>query len=318
MAGQVDLVENITNVSDLQRLQEDPNYTVDIASGVRCGFSWMNMEGRPGQRHLRQAILMAIDNETISNSNTIGGMYLAGFSVLPSTLAYGYENLNNPYEYDPEGAMKLLDDAGIVDTNGNGIRELNGEDITLVYYSYESRLLNEFSDAHTLYLAEIGIGVKSDYGSSSDQWDKLVAGNYDLNNNNWTTVGTGDPTEYMKNWYGKSNSNFCGYQSDEYDALFESSWTTSTPPARRPAQEDAADPDQRRRGHHRRLLQQLHGLLQERGLRPHPHRRLLLADHRDRARGLTDLRSFRLSTANLNAEEDTVVMLYPFRVLTFP
>ena len=36
MAGQVDLVENITNVADLQRLQEDENYTVDIASGVRC------------------------------------------------------------------------------------------------------------------------------------------------------------------------------------------------------------------------------------------------------------------------------------------
>ena len=31
-AGQVDLVENITNVADLQKLQADPNYTVDIAS----------------------------------------------------------------------------------------------------------------------------------------------------------------------------------------------------------------------------------------------------------------------------------------------
>ena len=233
-AGQVDLVENISNVADLQKLQADPNYTVDIASGVRCGFSWMNFKGILGNDTLRQAILMSIDSETICKSNTIGGLYTPGFSVLPSTLAYGYQNLVNPWAYNPDGAKKLLDDAGIVDTNGNGIRELNGEDIYLRYSSYENRLLNDFSDAHTLYLTELGIGVKSQYGSSDDCWNDLVSFNYDLDNNNWTTVGTGDPTEYMYNWYGPSESNFCGYQNDEYDALFEE-YLASTDAARRTA-----------------------------------------------------------------------------------
>ena len=40
---------------------------------------------------LRQAILMAIDYDTICNSKTIGGLYTPGFSVLPSNLSYGYE-----------------------------------------------------------------------------------------------------------------------------------------------------------------------------------------------------------------------------------
>ena len=233
-AGQVDLVENITNVADLKKLQDDPNYTVDIASGVRCGFSWMNFNSILGNDTLRQAILMGIDYKTICDSNTIGGLYTPGFSVLPSTLAYGYDNLVNPYEYNPDAAKKLLDDAGIVDTNGNGIRELNGEDIYLRYSSYENRLLNDFSDAHTLYLTELGIGVKSQYGSSDDCWNDLVTFNYDLDNNNWTTVGTGDPTEYMYNWYGPSESNFCGYQNDEYDRLFEE-YLASTDSARRTA-----------------------------------------------------------------------------------
>ncbi len=222
-AGQVDLVENITNVADLQSLQADSNYTVDIASGVRCGFSWMNQaEGRPlSNETLRQAVLMAVDNEAVCASNTIGNLYTPGFSVLPSTLAYGYDKLNNPYPYDPEGAMALLDEAGIVDTDGNGIREMDGQDINLSYVSYENRMLNDFSDAYTMYLTEIGIGITSKYGSSDDQWNSLVAGEYDFNNNNWTTVGNGDPTEYMANWYSKSGANYCGYQSDEYDALYE-------------------------------------------------------------------------------------------------
>ena len=220
-SGQVDLVENITNVSDIQTLQNDPNFTVDIASGVRCGFAWMNQNGILGNDTLRQAILMGIDYDTICQSKTIGGLYTAGFSVLPSTLSYGYDKLTNPYAYDPDAANALLDGAGIVDNDGDGIRELDGQNINLRFVSYENRLLNDFSDAFALYLAEIGIGVTADYGSSDDQWSKLVAGEYDLNNNNWTTVGTGDPNEYLANWYSKSEANYCGYKSDEYDALYE-------------------------------------------------------------------------------------------------
>ena len=219
--GQVDLVENITNVSDIQTLQADDNYTVDIASGVRCGFAWINFNGILANDTLRQAVQMAVDHDTICQSNTIGGLYTAGYSVLPSTLDYGYDKLTNTYPYDPEAAKKLLDDAGIVDSDGDGIRELDGQNINLKFVSYENRLLNDFSDAFTLYLAEIGIGVTADYGSSDDQWSKLVAGEYDLNNNNWTTVGNGDPTEYMANWYSKAEANYCGYKSDKYDALYE-------------------------------------------------------------------------------------------------
>ncbi|MDD6189952.1 MAG: ABC transporter substrate-binding protein [Clostridiales bacterium] len=217
-SGQVDLVENITNVADIQKFKEDPNFTVDIASGVRCGFSWMNFNGILANKTLRQAILMGIDYDTICASKTIGGLYTPGFSVLPSTLSYGYENLVNPYPYNPEKAKEIMDAAGIVDTDGDGIRELDGKNINLRYVSYENRLLNDFSDAHIQYLAEIGIGCTTDYGSSDDQWSKLAAGEYDLNNNNWTTVGTGDPLAFMANW--ATESTYCSYSNPEYDALF--------------------------------------------------------------------------------------------------
>ena len=32
--------------------------------------------------------------------------------------------------------MRILDEAGIVDTNGDGIRELNGKEIMLKYVTY--------------------------------------------------------------------------------------------------------------------------------------------------------------------------------------
>jgi len=224
--GQVDLVENITNVSDIQELQNDENFTVDIASGVRCGFSWINFNGILGNDALRQAVLMGIDYDSICTSNLIGGLYTSGCSVLPSNLSYGYDTLNNPFAYNAvaynaEGAKKLLDDAGIVDTNGDGIRELDGQNVVLDYVYYDNRLLKEFAQAHHQYLNEIGIEVNEREGSSDDQWSSLVAGDYDFNANNWITVGNGDPTEYMANWYSKGTADFCGYVNEEYDELYE-------------------------------------------------------------------------------------------------
>ena len=162
---------------------------------------------------------MEIYNEAICNSRTFGGLYTPGFSVLPSSLSYGYEKLNNPYTYNPEKAKEILDEAGIVDTDGDGIRELDGENIQLRYISYENRLLNDLADANTQYLAEIGIGVVPEYGSSDDQWSKLAALDYDFNNNNWITVGTGDPLAYLANW--ATESTYCAYSNPEYDKLFE-------------------------------------------------------------------------------------------------
>ncbi len=219
-SGDVDLVENITNTSDLEALKADENFNVSIAQGVRCGFAYINDDGILKDDTLRHAIQMAVDDETLCNI-TVGGLYTPGMSVLPSNLAYGYENLTDPYAYDPEGAVKLLDDAGYVDTDGDGIREIDGEKISLNYITYENRRLSDFAQAIQATLAEIGIEVNVNTTDSDTEWNLMVNGEYDLCDSNWTTVGTGDPTEYLANWYGKSEANYCNYHNDEFDALYE-------------------------------------------------------------------------------------------------
>lgn len=233
-SGQLDLAENVTNINDLRNLQADPNFTVTIANGVRTGLAHMNMaEGRLlSNKTLRQAVLMALDDETMC-SVTVGGLYTSGFSVLPSNLDYGYEDLNDPYAFDPDAAMKLLDEAGIVDTNGDGIRELDGQEVILHYVTYPNRCLNDFAEAIQQQLSTIGIGVDLEIGDSARQWDSYQSGDFDLNGSNWTTVGTGDPTEYLAAWCSTSGADYCGYQNPEYDALYEKLNTTFDNDARR-------------------------------------------------------------------------------------
>lgn len=233
-SGQLDLAENITNINDLRTLQADPNFTVTIANGVRTGLAHMNMsEGKLlSNKTLRQAVLMALDDDTMC-SITVGGLYTSGFSVLPSNLDYGYENLTDPYPFDPDAAMQLLDDAGIVDTNGDGIRELDGQEVILHYVTYPNRCLNDFAEAIQQQLTTIGIGVDLEIGDSARQWDSYQSGDFDLNGSNWTTVGTGDPTEYLAAWCSTSGADYCGYKNDEYDDLFEELSTTFDNDARR-------------------------------------------------------------------------------------
>ena len=73
-SGDVDLVENITTPSDLAELEADSDYYVSATAGVRLGNSYFNFHGVLGNNALRQAILCAVDDETMCNV-TVGGMY---------------------------------------------------------------------------------------------------------------------------------------------------------------------------------------------------------------------------------------------------
>ena len=218
--GDVDVVENLTSATDLKKFEESADYNVSQATSVRTGFAYMNQKGVLKNADLRKAIIMAIDDETIC-TKTVGGMYTAGYSVLPSNLDYGYDNLKDVTPYSVEEAKKTLDSAGIVDSNGDGYRELDGQEINLQYLTYDSRNLTDFTEADVAALEDIGIKCTIQNTDADTEWDKLVSGDYDLLANNWMTVPVGDPQEYLDNWYSKSDANYCGYSNAEYDTLYE-------------------------------------------------------------------------------------------------
>ncbi len=219
-SGDVDIVENIVTSSDLDKLRNSSDFNVSETIGMRCGFSYINQKRVLGDDTLRKAVLLALDDETMCDV-TVGGMYTAGASVLPSTLDYGYKNLKDATPYDTKAAKKLLDDAGIIDSDGDGYRELNGKLINLSYLTYDSRNLTDFTEAIASQLEGIGIKVTVNTTDADTEWNMLVSGEYDLLATNWMTVPVGDPYEYLDNWYSKSSANYCGYENKEYDTLYE-------------------------------------------------------------------------------------------------
>jgi peptide/nickel transport system substrate-binding protein len=134
--------------------------------------------------NVRKAIVMAIDRGWI-NKNLYHGLY-----EIPATYWHGsdYDDPDlKPYPFDPVGARKLLDEAGWVDNDGDGVRQKNGKDLVLRYaYINGEKVTDAMVVDIQKMLAEVGI--KMDiftytpevlWATYADQ-GPLALGQYDL------------------------------------------------------------------------------------------------------------------------------------------
>ncbi|MFI3312971.1 MAG: ABC transporter substrate-binding protein, partial [Eubacteriales bacterium] len=217
--GEIHVAENINAPTEVEKFKADDTIHVSETAGMRTGYAYINFQGVLANDDLRAAVLMALDNDTMCNT-IVGGMYQPGFSILSSALAYGYDQLENPYAYDVDGAVARLDQAGIVDSNGDGIRELDGAPIILTYLVYANRSLPDLVEAISIQLAQIGIQVDVQLWDYDTLINLQTAGEFDLSASNMNTVAVGDPQEFLGNWYSSNSSSYGFYSNPEYDALY--------------------------------------------------------------------------------------------------
>ncbi|OON98814.1 MAG: peptide-binding protein [Epulopiscium sp. Nele67-Bin004] len=219
-AGDIDMVDTITTAYDLDFLRASDDFVLAETLSTRTAFSYVNYDGVLANDTLREAILLAVDDDTICDI-TVGGVYTSGYSVLPPTIDYGYDTLTDKTPYNLEKAKQLLDDAGIVDTNGDGIRELNGEEIVLDYVSYTIKSLDAVSEAVCVNLDELGIGTNLRILDPDTHWNLIANSEFDLAICSWITVPAGDPIGFLENWYSNTHINYGSYKNSTFDALYE-------------------------------------------------------------------------------------------------
>jgi len=121
--------------------QEKGDYTVDLRPGIAMAgvFSFNMTSENLGKREVfgdfrfRKAMSIAINRDEINEIANFGlgvVQQYVGFSPAPAFVDEKW--LSFATEFDPVGAKALLDEIGMVDTDGDGFRELpNGEKIVL-------------------------------------------------------------------------------------------------------------------------------------------------------------------------------------------
>ncbi|MEM6529204.1 MAG: ABC transporter substrate-binding protein, partial [Chloroflexota bacterium] len=135
---QGDLFEQITNRDDLQ-FATFPQVTVNFLSmnwvdpaSVSSAFddddNMIEQVPHPffADVRVRQAVAMGYNKQDIlaTLGGEEGGTPLVG--VVAPTISWAYNSDVELYEYNPEAAAALLEEAGFTDSDGDGIRECNG------------------------------------------------------------------------------------------------------------------------------------------------------------------------------------------------
>ncbi len=174
---------------------------------------------------VRRAIAMSIDKREIVEKVYLG-LAEPGDTVIRPASAYWHLDIPEDEElpYDPVEANRLLDEAGYLDTDGDGVREdpESGRPFTLLMPASEET--TGAVDAGRLivgYLREIGMDVELQPASDAKMNDYWSAGDFDMYI--WYWSGDPDP-DYQLSVF---TAGLCGVWSDgcwshpRFEALYE-------------------------------------------------------------------------------------------------
>lgn len=216
-------------------LFQNDKYTISQISTSRCFFGKMNFDPDSvcADPAVCKAISMGIDKENFV-AKLLEGNGFAANGVFPAGSAFGGDKVTTE-KFDPEGAKKVLDQAGWIDADGDGVREKNGKKLIVKWLTYPSRQeLPLLAESAQSTLKDIGIEVDINNTADNNQvvkdpkkWDVYAMAN--------VQAPTGDP-EY---WFtvfaaGNATKNQGRYQSAKLDAL-EAQLSREFDPAKRAA-----------------------------------------------------------------------------------
>ena len=183
--------------------------------------------------NVRKALSMAIDRALLTEIG-YGDAGRPTCNVLPAPEIYKSSANDACLVQDIEGAKAVLEAAGWVDSDGDGVREKDGVKLSMLYQTSTNAIRQDFQAIIKQWWNEIGVEVElrnidasvffgGDAGSP-DTFQKFYA-DVEMYANNFD--GT-DPEAYMANWECKQaprpetqwqGNNMPRYCSEEYDAL---------------------------------------------------------------------------------------------------
>ncbi len=221
--------------------QTDPNKAT--ADGERSSVKFPHPFF--ADKKVREALNKAIDRETIATQlYGVTGKATANFLVSPDY----YNSPNTGYEFNLKKAAALLDEAGWIDTNGNGIRDKNGVEMKVLFQTSVNPVRQKTQQIIKQGLKSLGVEVelKSIDASIFFSGDPANADttNHFYGDLQMFTTGNAspDPGDYMKTYtcdeiVQKENSwskdNYSRYCNRTYDDLWQKSTLELDPEKRR-------------------------------------------------------------------------------------
>ena len=212
------------SASTAATLATNDAYVRTSNTSSRADFIRMNMTHALIQnKAIRTAVAYCVDREGYAQS-ICQGSAVASWGVYSETLPFGGTSglQVSVSSCDVEAAKAALDAAGIVDTNNDGVRELDGTPVELSLYvctRYE-RFVNLADDLQSK-LAQAGIKlniVTTDY--FLEDAETFANDNPDMTLDSYAMAPTGDQAYFANMSFAtNASNNFGKYSNSQVDAL---------------------------------------------------------------------------------------------------
>lgn len=219
-SGQLHVTDSIpVNRIDRYRREHPELLRVDPYLGTY--FFRVNVT-RPAlnNRLVRRALAMAIDRQAIVENVWRGGQLPAGCFTPPNTAGYTCET---SIPYDPNGARKLLSDAGYPD--GRGLPP-----IEILFNSSENHKLTAEA-IQQMWRKELNVNAALVNQEEKVYFDSRRQMNYQVLRSTW--IGDyNDPNSFLNIWITGGGNNQTGWSNPEYDRLIAEAEKTADQTAR--------------------------------------------------------------------------------------
>ncbi len=212
-----------------ERFEE--NQDVELVDGERfsSAFYMFNDERPPlGQPEFRNAIDMAIDRQALVETVFLGrGREGSPSFMHPDSFWFNPQEAN----FDPDRAEEILDEIGISDSDGDGVREIDGEPIQLsVIVPANDPQRIRAAELIAQQLGEIGVELESESVDPGTLGSRTFSGDFDLSSYEGVPHLLGDPDQMIE-----SLGSLLDYPNPEYERLRSEWFETTTIEQRREA-----------------------------------------------------------------------------------
>ena len=173
---------------------------------------------------MRLALAHATDKQQIIDVVLLG-LGAPGLTLIPDSLGVFYNDSLEDYAYDPELANQILEDAGYLDTDGDGVREMpdGGQPLNLrMNWPSDSTVAPRMAELLNGMWAEAGVATELQ-ALDADALTSVCCPTFDFDVILWGWGSDPDPSfllSVMTTDEIPTGNSETGYSNPEYDALY--------------------------------------------------------------------------------------------------
>lgn len=220
--GEVDIAADVP-FSELKALESDKNVRVEKFNTARTYIYSFNFDKEYLQDvNVRKALVYAINRQEIVDKILLG---VGGVAKGPMMENVPWANLDaEMYDYDPEMAKNLLDEAGFVDSDNDGIREYKGQEVKLKIITDTYRPGNILiAQAVQGYYSQIGLDCEAQALDFNTVRAVTEEGDFDLTASSIASCYIPSASYYITQCYytGLNTPKNARYSNPELDKLID-------------------------------------------------------------------------------------------------